>query len=144
MKTLFRYIIVLLIFCLASLGLYTLVQHNPSIASAIGSPAGAGREGFAPDGGGFEGRGQHRPPANLTAEQQQQLESGVRPEGFAPGGDFEGRGGRGGEGHIDIAFGLMGILRNLGIIAIVTAAIVAIRWMYRRLLGRRKARPAPA
>jgi len=83
-------------------------------------------------------------PLPISDEQRQQLESGQRPEGFAPDGDFEGRGGRDGEGHVNIASGLMGILRNLGVIAVVTAASVAIRWLYRRLLGRRNPRPASA
>ncbi|MER2600005.1 MAG: hypothetical protein ABTQ73_10840 [Caldilineales bacterium] len=142
MKTAVRYLIVLLIFCLVSLGAYELVQKNPSVANAIGIPAGMDDPGFGPDGAGFAGRGRHRPPTNLTPQQMQQFESGQPSEGFAPNGNFEGSE-RGGEGRIDIGRGLMGLLRNVIIIAAVTAAVIVIRWLFRRMRGP-KPRPSPA
>lgn len=146
MKSIVRYGVVLLIFCLTALAFYGVVQKNPTVVSALGLPAGMGREGFRPDFAGdaagegqFEGhRPGQRPSANLTDEQIQQLQAGQRPPDFNEGGfEREGRG----EGRQGAA-GWFGILRNLAIIAVVTAVVVAIKWLYARLFGRRKpARP---
>ena len=129
-----RYLVVLVIFCATAFVLYQVVQANPSLAGAVSGPRGAfpreGGEGF----GTGQGMGRHRdrPSGDLTTEQ---LQAGARLEGF------EGRGR--GEGHVDVAAGLMGVLRNLGIIAAITAVIIAIRWLFRRF-GGRKPRPTPA
>lgn len=140
MKSIIRYGVVLLIFCLTALALYGVVQKNPAVVSALGLPA--GREGFRPDfEGGAAGEGQfegrrpgQRPPANLTEAQIQQMQAGQRPEGFGKGGfEREGRG----EGRRGAA-GWFGILRNLGIIAVVTVVVVALKWLYARLFRRHK------
>lgn len=112
-------LVILAVTGITGAAVYALGQ-NTSVTSAIIGNAGFG-EGRGPGFG--EGNGQGR---GRIEGQRPAPPNGAQPGNFPPRG-FEGEGERGGEGGAGLNiswFTVLGLLRNLGMIAVVTFVIV--------------------
>jgi hypothetical protein len=117
LKFITRFLIFLLLSCLIAAGLYGLVQRSP--ASAL---VGADRRGFAESG--FSGSA----PPNSAAGQN------LPQRGFRGHDHFD--------GGASLDRGALGILRNLGLIALITLLVVGLQKLAALLPARRRVRVA--
>lgn len=128
-------LIILAITGITGAAVYALGQ-NTSVTSAI-IGAGGAREGRGPGLGEGTGEGQGR---GRVEGQRPAPPTGAQPGNVPPRG-FEGVGGEGGAGLNISAFTLMGLGRNLGLIAVITFAIVVFQKLI-KLIFKKKPKQA--
>ena len=118
LKATFRYLVILLVACLAALALYWVVENR---ASSLGLNTALGRGGGRHAMAGAEGGFLDQRPANAEAS----LEGFSRMEH-----------GRGGE--VNLLGGLSGVLKNVTVIAAITLIVFAIRQAGNLIFQRRR------
>jgi len=114
LKFIGRFLVILALSIMLAFGIYWIVQRNPSALGLRNFP------------GGFEQRRFNNPnPQGLNTganASQTGIQPGFEGRGFGDGGrDFNGRSAPG--------FGVIGILRNLGVIGLITLAVAGLQKM---------------
>lgn len=131
LKMIARCLVVLLVGCVVAFAMYWVVQNNPSIAG-MGAPIGEGRRGGFAGEGGFAGGGNFggaiRGEAPAGGDLPTALSETILPEG-----------GHDGDGELGILAGLVGVLRNIVVIAGITVAVVVVQRVSRLIFRRRNA-----